>query len=107
MSRENIIRRFRALVLLQDKESEVYEILDGDLRPRLRVGTCKGDDIVATFDAWADSRERLAVIQGQKSLFWVDGKAFFHMSQVCEPQEQNWDPEDGGYYWDDSGWGDR
>lgn len=84
MDREAIINEFRALVLLQGDGAEVYELLDGDLFAHSHIDPCKGENIVATFDAWKGSREGYCVKEGEKALFFDGDNAFFHWSQVEE-----------------------
>lgn len=76
------VQLFKTLIALQGDGSDVYEIVDGELCPRGDIEECEGEDIVATFDAWARSEEDLTVGKGQKALFCDDGKHFFHWSQV-------------------------
>ncbi len=89
---------FKTLIALQGDGSDVYEIVDGELYPRGDIEECEGEDIVATFDAWARSEEDLTVEKGQKALFCDDGKHFFHWSQVSDAGRRHWDETDTEIY---------
>jgi len=102
------LQLFKALVGLQGDGSDVYELLEGDLHPRGDIRDCVGDDIIATYEAWArEQQEVYQVNKGSKACFCDDGKHFFHWMQVTEypDDREEHDFLDWEYLNDD--WGDR
>ncbi len=92
------VQLFKTLIALQGDGSDVYEIVDGELCPRGDIEECEGEDIVATFDAWARSEEDLTVEKGSKALFWDDNKTFFHWFQVSDAGRRHLDEYDTEIY---------
>lgn len=96
------------VIQIEGKEGEeIFELSDSGLSHHMFIDEVDNDDldprgnhVYATYDAWKGSGD-WHVRKGEKALFWKDGKAFFHMSQIDESVDHDpdyFDPNDPEYF---------
>jgi len=101
----NRLDLIKVLVAFDGNGAEVYELLDGELFKRKKIGNTVGELIFATYEAWQSAG--FYVTKGQKAAIWDSGKSYFSFDQVDELdqwyEQELWDAWD--FHHDH--WGDR